>query len=95
MPKTAGTFMYAAILCSALFAFAFAAAPRSCQWGLNTYFWIGVAAILILMATPMIRNTALAPYKRVALSLGLGVLAAAVWFAGIFAANFQILCRLF
>ncbi len=95
MPKLAGTLVLAAAVYGALFAFAFAAAPKSCQWGLNTYFWTGVAAILTLMAAPMIRNTALPLLKRAALALGLGVLAAAVWFAGIFAANFQILCRLF
>jgi putative membrane protein len=39
----------AAALCLGLFAFAFVAAPRSCEWGLAAYFWSGVATIVALL----------------------------------------------
>jgi hypothetical protein len=89
-----GTLAFAAILWGGLFAFAFAAAQKSCEWGWDTYFWVGIAVVLVLMATPIL-GTGLPYPKRALFSLGLGVFTIAVWFGGLFAAPFKILCRLF
>ena len=86
---------YAAAICSGLFTFAFAAAPYSCAWGLNAYFIAGILAMIVLFVVPVraLRDAALA--KRILLGLGLAAVGLAVWIAGLFAANVQILCRLF
>lgn len=89
-----GTLAFAAILCGGLFAFAFAAAPKSCEGGLNAYFWTGIAVVLVLMAMPIL-GTGLPYPKRALFSLGLSVFSIAVWFGGLFAAPFKVLCRLF
>lgn len=82
-------------VCAALFAFAFVAAPHACEWGLTAYFWSGVASLLILFATPFALRTDRTILVRVGLGFGFAVLGAAIWFAGLFAANVRILCRLF
>lgn len=86
---------FAAILCAGLFAFAFVAAPKSCEWGLAAYFWTGVAAVVALLAAPFVLQSERPARVRVFLALGYGVLGSAVWFAGLFAANVRIMCRLF
>ena len=90
-----GTFAFAAVLWGGLFAFAYAAAPKACQWGQNAYFFAGIAALLVLMATPLFAPLGLAFWKRGLLSLGFAVLTAAIWLGGWFAADFPLLCRLF
>ena len=82
-------------VCAALFAFAFVAAPHACEWGLTAYFWSGVASLLILFATPFALRTDRTILVGVGLGFGFAVLGAAIWFAGLFAANVRILCRLF
>ncbi|TAK79808.1 MAG: hypothetical protein EPO20_30720 [Betaproteobacteria bacterium] len=82
-------------VCAALFAFAFVAAPHSCEWGLTAYFWSGVASLLILFATPFALRTDRTTLVRVGFGFGFAVLGAAIWFAGLVAANVRIMCRLF
>ena len=84
----------ATILCFALFALAFVAAPRSCESGLSAYFWAGVAVVLTLLALPFVPpRPPLA--TRVALALGLGVAGVVTWAIGLFTAGVRIMCRLF
>jgi hypothetical protein len=90
-----GTFAFAAVLWGGLFAFAYAAAPKSCQWGQNAYFFAGICALLVLMAAPLLAPLGLAFWKRALLSLCFGGLTAGIWLGGLFAANFKLLCRLF
>jgi hypothetical protein len=82
-------------ICLALFAFAFIAAPHSCEWGATAYFLGGVTALAVLLFAPLFVDTDSPPSKRVLLGLGLDVIALLVWFAGLFVANVRILCRLF
>ncbi len=79
----------------ALLVLAFMAAPHSCAWGLATYFWAGVALILgqAVAAFALLRDRTTA--RRVALAGLAALVGAGVWLAGLFAANFQLLCRLF
>ena len=79
----------------ALFAFAFVAAPKSCEWGLTAYFWLGVTALVILIAIPAVLRTDRTALQRAALGLAFAAFGAAVWTAGLFAANVRIMCRLF
>lgn len=95
MSKLKWTLFFAAVVWSGLFAFAYAAAPKSCQWEQNAYFFAGIATLLVLMATPWLAPLGLAFWKRALLSLCSGVLTAGIWLGGLFAANFQLLCRLF
>jgi len=50
MQKRTLAFVAGGTLCVFLFAFAFVAAPHSCEWGLSAYFWTGVAGVLVLFA---------------------------------------------
>ncbi len=78
-----------------LFAFAFVAAPKSCEWGLAAYFWSGVTALVVLFAIPMALRTDRPALQRAALGVAFAAFGAAVWIAGLFAANVRIMCRLF
>jgi len=84
-----------AALCAGLFAFAFVAAPKSCEWGLAAYFWSGIAVVIALLAAPFVLQPGRPARVRAFLALGYGLLGTVVWFAGLFAANVRIMCRLF
>lgn len=89
------TWIFALLLPAALFGFAFAAAPHSCEWGLRSYFWAGVAVVLVELALPFVTEAERPLLRRLLLAAGCGGLSAGAWFGGLVAANFQILCRLF
>ncbi len=89
------TFLFAVAVWGGLFAAAHAVAPKSCQGGLEEYFFAGVAAIFVLMATSLFAHPAMRLWKRALFSVSLGVLTVAIWFGGLFAANVQFICRLF
>jgi hypothetical protein len=79
----------------ALFAFAFVAAPKSCQWGNEAYFWAGVTALVALFALPFVLRARASFLVRIGIGLGFVVLGCAIWLGGLFAANFRIICTLF
>ncbi|PWB40881.1 MAG: hypothetical protein C3F19_07720 [Rhodocyclales bacterium] len=80
---------------AALLALAFVAAPHSCAWGLATYFWTGVVLIVgnAVATFALLRGRTTA--RRVLLAGLAALVVGSVWLAGLFAANFQLLCRLF
>ena len=80
---------------TALFLFAFVAAPHSCEWGLTAYFFSGVAVLLALFATPLALRTDRTVPVRIGLGLGFAALGFAIWIGGLVAANVRIMCRLF
>ena len=82
-------------ICVALFALAFAVAPRSCEGGLETYFWSGVAALTALFIVPVAMRSDLSALKRAAFGVGFSALGAATWMGGLFVANVRLMCRLF
>ncbi len=94
MPRAGWSLLLGVALCVALFAFAFVAAPHSCEWGLTAYFSSGVVAVVALMVIPFVFGRGLAPVPRAFFSLGFGVAGVAVWLGGLFAANLRIICRL-
>lgn len=85
----------AGAVAAALFAFAFVAAPRSCEWGLSAYFWSGIAALGGLLALPVLVERGRPLERRIVSGLGCAAMALVAWIAGLFAADIQILCRLF
>jgi hypothetical protein len=82
-------------ICAALFGFAFAAAPRSCEGGLEAYVLAGAAGLVVLLAIPLLLRTDHAVARRVAMGLGFAAIGLVVWMAGLFIANVRIMCRLF
>jgi len=82
-------------VCTAMFAFAFVAAPRSCEWGLAAYFWAGVASFLILLALPIVLRADRSVLFRIGLGVAFAGLGVGVWIGGLVAANVLIMCRLF
>ena len=82
-------------LCAALVGFAFVAAPKSCQWGYDAYFWTGVVCLIILFALPFAFRAGQSILRRAGLGVGFAIFGCGVWLAGVFAANFRIICALF
>lgn len=95
MTNRRASLVLASILAVGLFAFAFVAAPKSCEWGLTAYFWSGVAVVLVLVVAPFILRRADTVWIRIRTAFLFGILGFAVWIAGLYAADVQILCRLF
>jgi hypothetical protein len=93
-PRTKANSLGGAV-CAALFGFAFAAAPRSCEGGLEAYLLAGLAALVVLVAIPLWLRTDQAVARRVAMGVGFAAVGLMVWIAGLFIANVRILCRLF
>ena len=89
------TIVAAIAICAAMFGASLALGRRSCEGGLDAYFWIGIAAIVLLLALPLVARFAGSLLASVGWSLGLAALGVATWIGGLAAGNFQILCRLF
>jgi len=85
----------AAALCTALFGFAFVAAPHSCEWGLAAYTGAGLLVLVALAALPFFAARAATLLSRFGQSALLSCIALGAWFGGLFAANVRIICRLF
>jgi hypothetical protein len=82
-------------ICVALFAIAFAAAPKSCEGGLEFYFWSGIAALIALFAVPVALRADLSALRRAAYGAAFSVVGGATWCLGLFVANIRFICRLF
>jgi hypothetical protein len=95
MPQRTPSLIVGGILCAALFAFAFVAAPKSCEWGLTAYFWSGVTCVLALFALPLVLRAAPSTRDSIGLAFAFAAAGCGAWIAGLFVANVQIMCRLF
>ena len=82
-------------VCVALVAFAFVAAPSSCEWGLGAYVLAGVVCTVALAVLPMALRTGMSSAMRALVALAFAGAGIGVWVVGLFAANVRILCRLF
>lgn len=74
-------------VCAGLIAFAFVAAPKSCDGGLSAYFWIGVITLLALFAFPVATSKTGSIFERVAVGLAMALLGILAWVAGFAAAE--------
>jgi hypothetical protein len=92
--RTAGLSITVTIL-AGVFASAFVFAPRSCEGGLDLYFWSGVAGLTMLAILPFVVRAGASLLGSIGWAFGLLLLGAGVWLGGLLAANVQILCRLF
>ena len=95
MPASKSSFPYVAGVCATLLVTALAAGPHSCGGGMTTYAGAGVIALVVLGTLPFLPrfnpgNDGAAVKCLLHLALGCGA-----WVAGLFIADFQILCRLF
>lgn len=79
-----------ALLCAALFVFAFVAAPHSCAWGLDAYAGAGLAVVVALALLAFIGHGRSA--RRAALHVALGI---GIWLLGFWLADVRLMCRLF
>lgn len=83
-----------ATICLALLGFAFVAGVRSCEWGLDAYFVVGVVTLLVLAITPWALQRQTSMRTRVWLSLGWALAGFVAWILGFALAGFRLLCRL-
>jgi hypothetical protein len=74
---------------------AFWIAPRACEGGFEIYLLCGVAALIVVAALPFILLSGSSLAVRAASALGFVVLGTVAWVVALFAANVNILCRLF
>ena len=95
MSRASQALIATAAIALALLAIAFWIAPSACEGGLEIYLQCGVVALAMLAALPFVLRTGNSLSVRFASALGLLILGATVWTVGLFAANVQILCRLF
>jgi hypothetical protein len=79
----------------ALLGFAFWIAPRACTGGVELYVKAGVTSLGVLLALPFVVRSGASVRGRVGWALAFAFFGAAVWVIGRFAANVNILCRLF
>jgi hypothetical protein len=84
----------AAAVALAMLAAAFAAAPHSCNGGLEVYVGVGIVALIVMAALPFVIGPRDAPAK-VSRAFGFVALGIVVWLAGGMVANVRIMCRLF
>ncbi len=84
------------VVCVAMLVVAFVAAPHSCEWGLDTYAIAGVVGLAVLLTMPFaLRIGGNSLLVRAGWAAVFAAAGACVWFAGLFAASFRIMCRLF
>ena len=94
MTRQRAGFIGAAAIATALVVLAFIVAPHSCKGGLELYFYVGCAAILLLFGLPFFSGMGRSMWVRVAFAFGFLVFGTGAWFAGLFAANIRFICGL-
>lgn len=80
---------------AALFAFAFVAAPASCEWGLAACFVAGIACLAALASAAFVFHGGAPMGRRATVAVTLAAFGCGVWLLGLFVANLRIVCRLF
>ena len=85
----------AAVIVAMLLALAFAAGPKSCEGGLELYFWSGIAALAALFVVPIWTYGDKTPAARFGWACAFLLAGVAAWVAGFAAADFKLMCRLF
>lgn len=75
--------------------FAFVAAPKSCRGGNEAYFFAGIISFLALFLSPFVLRAGRTLRIRAALGMAFASIGVLVWFGGLFAADFRIICKLF
>ena len=95
MPPKALTQVVGAALCAAMVACALAAAPRSCEGGLEAYLLAGLIGVPAMFAAPMFLRSDRSMLRRLAWGALFAAIGIAVWIAGLFGANVRFLCRSF
>ncbi|HEX2830830.1 MAG TPA: hypothetical protein VHP37_31130 [Burkholderiales bacterium] len=85
----------AGAISAAMVVAAFAAAPRSCEGGLELYFVAGLVGVAALAALPFIARAGWPAASCIGPAAGYAGFGVAVWIAALFIANVRILCRLF
>lgn len=78
-----------------LFAFAFVAASRPCERALDTWAYVGVSTLVVLVVLPFALPATRPVDSPLGSALILGGATVMVWIAGLFAADIPIVCRLF
>ena len=94
MTRELAAYVSAAAIATGLVVLAFVVAPRSCNGGLELYFWCGGAALLLLFGLPFVSHIGRSTLVRVALAFGFLVFGGGAWLAGLFAANVRFICGL-
>jgi hypothetical protein len=89
------TALAGAVLCTAIVACALAAAPRSCEGGLEAYLLAGLVGVPGMFAVPIFLRSDRSMPRRLAWAALFAAIGAAAWIAGLVGANVRILCRLF
>ena len=69
-------------------------APKSCEGGLDVYFWIGIISIVALAVVPYVMREHSTSRQRLLQAVGGVVATLAVWIAVFALAPFRIMCRL-
>ena len=82
-------------LLGAMYLFGFIAAPRSCQWGLDAWFMIGLGMLILCVVVPLRAPGARLVRSPLGSAALLGGACFLVWLLGLFTAGFQLLCRMF
>ena len=95
MKRRTLAFVGGATLCAALFVFAFVAAPKSCQWGNAAYSKVGIGCLIALFTMPFALRAGRSVFGTMGFAVGFVAFGCGVWLAGLFAANFRIICALF
>jgi hypothetical protein len=84
----------AAVIAVLLFASAFVVASRSCEGGLELYFWVGALALVALFVVPFASHLGRSLAMRSLWAVVLGLAGVGVWLAGLTVANVRVICRL-
>lgn len=95
MNGTAKVLLLVAALCASLNLFAFLAAPRSCEWGSDTYFWAGIIVVLLSAAMPFFFRAGHKIVYRLILGIGMACTVVAAWVMGFSLSGMILMCRLF
>jgi len=74
---------------------ALAAAPRSCEGGLEGYLLAGLIGVPAMFAAPMFLRRDRSVPRRLPSAALFAAIGLAVWIAGLFGANVRFICRLF
>jgi hypothetical protein len=94
MSRAKAGFIVAAAIMAGLVGLAFLVAPHACEGGFELYFWIGCAALVLLLGLPFATPIGGSWIARGAWALGFVALGTGAWIIGLLGANVRFICGL-